>query len=292
MSLSFKTRWGFTNNLIYTSNSIGSIGNPTSKTSSIGSGNSMFFAGDIEQFSYSFDPNNPAQNRQNLTSSFKSDIASIPFPNWTLTFSGLEKFPLFAQFANSVTLDNSFVSEYTESKLIDINALDIPNSQSVTQAFSPLIGLNFNFKEVLGGNLTSTFRINTGVSYNLNPIGANIQTLSTNEWSLNANFSKSGFNLPLFGLSLSNDISFALTLSKLTNEPSNYEYGFSGTGNQISGNGSTVTTINPSIQYSLSSKVSMQLFYRYINTEPTGSTVTTVPRTSKEGGLNIRITIQ
>ncbi len=292
MSLSFKTRWGFTNNLIYSSNSTGSIGNPTSKTSSIGSGNTMFFAGDIEQFSYSFDPNNPAQNRQNLTSSFKSDIASIPFPNWTLTFSGLEKFPLFAQFANSVTLDNSFVSEYTESKLIDINALDIPNSQSVTQAFSPLIGLNFNFKEVLGGNLTSTFRINTGVSYNLNPIGANIQTLSTNEWSLNANFSKSGFNLPLFGLSLSNDISFALTLSKLTNEPSNYEYGLSGTGNQISGNGSTVTTINPSIQYSLSSKVSMQLFYRYINTEPTGSTVTTVPRTSKEGGLNIRITIQ
>lgn len=292
MTLSFKTRWGFTNNLIYTSNSAGSIGNPTSKTSSIGSGNTMFFAGDIEQFSYSFDPNNPAQNRQNLTSSFKSDIASIPFPNWTLTFSGLEKFPLFSQFANSVTLDNSFVSEYTESKLIDINALDIPNSQSVTQAFSPLIGLNFNFKEVLGGNLTSTFRINTGVSYNLNPIGANIQTLSTNEWSLNANFSKSGFNLPLFGLSLSNDISFALTLSKLTNEPSNYEYGLSGTGNQISGNGSTVTTINPSIQYSLSSKVSMQLFYRYINTEPTGSTVTTVPRTSKEGGLNIRITIQ
>jgi len=292
MTLSFKTRWGFTNNLIYSSNNFGSIGTPTSKTSSIGSGNTMFFAGDIEQFSYSFDPNNPTQNRQNLTSSFKSDIASIPFPNWTLTFSGLEKFPLFSQFANSVTLDNSFVSEYTESKLIDINALDIPNSQSVTQAFSPLIGLNFNFKEVLGGNLTSTFRINTGVSYNLNPIGANIQTLSTNEWSLNANFSKSGFNLPLFGLSLSNDISFALTLSKLTNEPSNYEYGLSGTGNQISGNGSTVTTINPSIQYSLSSKVSMQLFYRYINTEPTGSTVTTVPRTSKEGGLNIRITIQ
>ena len=152
--------------------------------------------------------------------------------------------------------------------------------------------LNFNFKEVFGGNLTSTFRINSGVSYNLNPTGANIQTLSTNEWSLNANFSKSGFNLPLFGLSLSNDISFALTLSKLTNEPSNYEYGTTANGSQVAGNGSTVTTINPSIQYSLSSKVSMQLFYRYINTNPTGATVTTVPRTSKEGGLNIRIIIQ
>ncbi|MBK8550138.1 MAG: cell surface protein SprA [Ignavibacteria bacterium] len=292
MSLSFKTRWGFTNNLIYTSNSVGSIGSPTSKTSAIASGNTMFFAGNIEDFSYEYDPANPTQNRQNLTNSFESDIGSFPFPNWTLTFSGLEKFPLFAQFANSVSLDNSFVSEYAESKLIDINGLDIPNSQVVTQAFSPLIGLNFNFKEVLGGNLSSTFRINSGVSYNLNPIGANIQTLNTNEWSINANFSKSGFNLPLFGLSLSNDISFALTLSKLTNEPINYEYGTSGTGTKVSGNGSSVTTINPSIQYSLSSKVSMQLFYRYINTQPTGTTVTTVPRTSKEGGLNIRIAIQ
>lgn len=292
MTLSFKTRWGFTNNLIYSSNNTGYIGSPTSKTSAVGSGYTMFFAGNIENFSYGYDPNNPSLSRQNLTSSFKSQIAAIPFPNWTLTFSGLEKFPLFAQFANSVTLDNSFVSEYTESKLIDINAIDIPNSQTVTQAFSPLIGLNFNFKEVFGGNLTSTFRINSGVSYNLNPTGANIQTLSTNEWSLNANFSKSGFNLPLFGLSLSNDISFALTLSKLTNEPSNYEYGTTANGSQVAGNGSTVTTINPSIQYSLSSKVSMQLFYRYINTNPTGATVTTVPRTSKEGGLNIRIIIQ
>ena len=292
MSLNFKTRWGFTNNLIYASNATGFIGSPTSKTSSYTEGNSIFFAGDVENFSYAYDPGNPTSNRQNLTNSFKTDISSIPFPNWTLTFSGLEKFALFADFANSVTLDNSFISEYTESKLVDINSIDIPNAQTVTQAFSPLIGLNFNFKEVMGGNLTSTIRINSAVSYSLNPIGANIQTLNTNEWSINANFAKSGFNLPLFGLSLSNDIAFALTISKLTNEPVNYEYGTSGNGNKIAGNGSTVTTVNPSVQYSLSTKVTMQLFYRYISTNPTGNTATTVPRTSKEGGLNIRILIQ
>ncbi|MBK8553593.1 MAG: hypothetical protein IPL53_22050 [Ignavibacteria bacterium] len=36
--------------------------------------------------------------------------------------------------------------------------------------FSPLIGLNFNFKEVMGGNLTSTIRINSAVSYSLNQL--------------------------------------------------------------------------------------------------------------------------
>ncbi|HAY33455.1 MAG TPA: hypothetical protein DCY06_04905, partial [Bacteroidetes bacterium] len=95
----------------------------------------------------------------------------------------------------------------------------------------------------------------------------------------------------LFGLSLQNDIAFALTFSNSKNEPINYEFG-SGVKVPVTGNGSSVTTINPSIQYSLSSKVSMQLFYKYISTKPTGTSVTTVPRSSNEGGLNIRITIQ
>ncbi len=293
MSLKFTSSWSFSNNLIYASDALGNIGNPTSKTSTITNGNTMLFAGSVENFSYEYDNNNPTANRSNLTSSFKQKIAAIPFPNWSMTISGLEKFPFFSQFANSVTLDNSFVSEYKESKLIDINSYDIPNAQSVTQAFAPLLGLNFNFKEVLGGNLVSTFRLNTGKIYLLNPIGASIQATTTNEWSINANFSKAGFNIPLFGLALQNDISFALTLSKITNEPVNYDYGTSGAGRPIPGNGSAVTSINPSIQYSLSSKVSMQLFYKYIKTAPTAqSSVTTVPRTSNEGGLNIRITIQ
>jgi cell surface protein SprA len=291
MALTFKTNWGFANNLVYTSNGVGEIGSPTSKTSSILSGNSMFFAGNVEEFNFDFDPNNTAQNRRNLTSAFKDKIASFPFPNWTLTITGLEKFPFFSQFANSVTLDNSFNSEYKESRLIDINSYDIPNNQAVTQSFSPLVGLNFNFKEVLGGNLNSTFRLNTSNSHILNPIGASIQSIKTNEWSVNANFTKTGFSIPLFGLSLQNDIAFALTLSKTTNEPINYEFG-TGFRVPVAGNGSTVTTINPSVQYSLSSKVTMQLFYKYQKTLPTGQTVTTVPRTSNEGGLNIRITIQ
>ncbi|MBL8007560.1 MAG: cell surface protein SprA, partial [Ignavibacteria bacterium] len=291
MSLNFKTAWGFANNLIYSSNGVGDIGNPTSKTSSIFTGNSMFFAGNIENFTYEYVPGNTAQNRRNITSAFQSEIGSIPFPNWTLTISGLEKFAFFSQFANSVTLDNSFIAEYKESRLIDINNYDIPNSQSVTQAFSPLIGLNFNFKEVMGGNLTSTFRINTSTTNTLNPIGALVQSISTNEWSINMNFSKTGFSIPLFGLSLQNDVQFALTLSKTTNDPINYEFG-TGLMNKVVGNGSSVTNFNPTIQYSLSSKVSMQFFYKYIKTQPTNESLTTVPRTTNEGGLNIRITIQ
>ncbi len=292
MNLNFRTSWGFTNNQIYSSNSLGEIGNPTSKTSAITLGNSMFFAGSVEKFNPYYDPNDAIVSRTNLTNAFKEQIGSIPFPNWTLTVSGLERFPFFGQFANSVTLDNSFVSEYRESRVVDINNIDIPNAQSVTQSFSPLVGMNFNFKELLGGNLTSSFRLNTSTSNVLNPIGASVQTIETDEWSMNANFAKSGFSIPLFGLALQNDISFALTFSQTTNKPINYEFG-SGFKVPASGNGSVVTSINPSIQYSLSSKVTMQFFYKYIKTKPTAEgTVTTVPRTTNEGGLNIRIAIQ
>ena len=90
---------------------------------------------------------------------------------------------------------------------------------------------------------------------------------------------------------MQNDISFALTISKTTNNPVNYEFP-TGQPFPTFGNGSIVTNINPSIQYSLSSKVSMQFFYKYLKTSPTSETYTTVPRSTSEGGLNIRITIQ
>jgi hypothetical protein len=90
---------------------------------------------------------------------------------------------------------------------------------------------------------------------------------------------------------LQNDISFALTLSRTNNEPILYEYA-TGLAREVPGNGSRITQVNPSIQYSLSSKVTMQLFYKYIKTNPLGQTVTTIPRTTNEGGLNIRIAIQ
>ena len=291
MSLTFRKSWGFTNNLFYTSNALGDVGNPTSKNSSQFTGNSIFFPGSVEDFSFEYIADNPAQSRRNITDAFTSQISSFPFPNWNISITGLEKFPLFAQFANSVTLENAYVSEYKESRSVDINSYDIPNALSVTQAFSPLVGLNINFRDFLAGNLTAALRLSSGTSNNLNPIGATIQTINTSEWSLNANFTKTGFSIPLFGLSLQNDISFALTITRTNNEPVQYEYA-TGISRQVPGNGTRVTQVNPSIQYSLSSKVTMQLFYKYIKTNPLGQTVTTIPRTTNEGGLNIRIAIQ
>jgi cell surface protein SprA len=203
----------------------------------------------------------------------------------------LEKFPLFAQFAQSVTFDNSFQSEYSEGSSSDIRDSTTITSQRVIQSFNPLVGLNFNFKQLLGGNMSANFKYNKATSYIINPQSNLIQATNTSDWSINANFTKSGFDIPLFGLSLKNDISFALTIAKTLNDPIDYVYP-RGIRDKRPGAGSTQMTINPSVQYNLSSKVAMQLFYKYIKTEPTENTVAITPRTSNEGGLNIKITIQ
>ena len=291
MNLTFKRQWGFNNSATYQTNEIGLLGNPTNKSSNSNLGYSMFFAGDIDKFTFE-NSSDPDQNTRNISSAFKKSIGSIPFPNWTLSISGLEKFPLFDQFASTVTFENNFTSEYSEASSVDIRGIDLPSRQAVTQAFNPLIGLNVTFKPTLGGNLTAAFRLNKSKTNSLAPSSNLIQTTSTLDWSLNANFAKAGFEIPLFGLALKNDISFALTISKNTNDPLDYRYIPGSEVEKLPGSGSTVTTFNPSIQYSLSSKVQMQLFYKYIKTEPTQNTASTVPRTSNEGGLNIRISIQ
>jgi hypothetical protein len=294
MNLTFKKGWGFNHDLTYVTdplgqavNNAGLVGIPNSKTSSYNSGHSIFFAGNAEEFK-------PGSgfSKQEFSDAFKKQVGSIPFPNWTLNISGLEKFEMFEQFATSVTLQNTFISDYKEAYSIDIFGNEQPVAQSVTQSFSPLIGLNMQFKEVLGGNLSSNFRYNLSESNNLYPNSNQIQATKTKEWSIDANFSKAGFSIPFFGLNLQNDIAFAFTLSKSVNRPIDMKFNPNGELTSTELNASEVLTLNPSIQYSLSQKVSMQLFYKYISTTPTEKATGTVPRKTNEGGLNFRIAIQ
>ena len=292
MNLSFKKRWGFTNTNTYTTNNEGLLSFQTNKSNSVNNAYSIFFFPDAEDFKYLV-VSDPNENLKNISNSFEDGLASFPFPNWNMTITGVEKFPFFGQFASSVTIENNFESEYSKTYSVNNADIEIPSIQVVKQTFSPLFGMNITFKEAFSGNLTASFKINTAKTLTLVPSSNLIQSSKTSDWSISASFSKAGFEIPFFGLSLQNDIAFSLSVSKTANEPIDYRFN---PGEEISdklpGNGSSVFTINPSIQYSLSSKVQMQLFYKYIRTEPLNATFTTVPRTSNEGGLNIRISIQ
>src|SRR5690606_24854176 len=293
MNLSFKSRWGFTNTNTYTTNNEGFIEFQTNKSNTVNNAHSIFFSPSIEDFTYEINPDQN-QNLKGISNAFETGLASFPFPNWNMTITGVEKFPFFGQFASSVTIENNFESEYSKSFSVDNRDIETPSAQEVKQSFTPLFGINMTFKEAFSGNLTASFKYNTAKILRLIPASNLITASNNSDWSISASFSKAGFEIPFFGLSLQNDIAFSLSVTRTENEPIDYRFTPLGNGiaDKLPGNGSTVFTINPSIQYSLSSKVQMQLFYKYIRTEPTAETFTTVPRTSNEGGLNIRISIQ
>jgi hypothetical protein len=291
MNLSFKKLWGFNNSGNYLTDSLGGLGNAINLSSNKTTGYSMFFAGSMDNFNYE-PSSDPADNVSKITAAFKSSIAAMPFPNWNLTISGLEKLPLFKEFATTVSLENTFSSEYSESSFTDASNQEVIQRQSVTQSFNPLIGLNVTFKTLMGGNLTASLRINSSVSNILTPSSNLIQENRTSDWSLTANYAKSGFDIPLFGLSLKNDITFSLTVSKNVNQPVDWRFTPESGKERLDGAGSTVTSFNPSVSYSLSSKVQLMVFYKYSSSVPTAGNATTQPRTTNEGGLNVRVTIQ
>ncbi|MEO8513077.1 MAG: hypothetical protein ABI543_05945, partial [Ignavibacteria bacterium] len=100
-----------------------------------------------------------------------------------------------------------------------------------------------------------------------------------------------GFSLPIFGLSLENNLTISFSYTRTKNDPMVYSYQNFGW-DPNSQNGSTSTSLNPSIQYNLSRSVTMQLFYKYTKIEPTGSNLQITTRTTNEAGLNIRLQIQ
>jgi hypothetical protein len=292
MNLTFKKNWGKNNSGTYITQPDGSLGTPTNKNSTLTDGYSMFFAGNIDDFTFDAS-NDPDLNISNITSAFKSQIASFPFPNWSLTISGLEKLPLFSEFTQTVSFENSFTSEYSEGSFIDISDKEVIQRQSVVQTYNPLIGLNITFKQLAGGSLTASFRLNKSTSNLLTPSSNLVQVSKTNDWSFTANYAKSGFDIPMFGLALKNDITFSLTYSRNLNEPVDYKFSpETSTPEKIVGNGSTITSFNPSVSYSISSKVQLMVFYKYSKTEPLEGNANIPPRTSNEGGLNVRVLIQ
>jgi cell surface protein SprA len=163
--------------------------------------------------------------------------------------------------------------------------------QTIKTGFSPLIGFNFTFKQIEGGNLTASFRLNKLNEYLLDPISAKITNNKSSDISINANYTKSGFTIPLFGLALQNDLTIGFSFTRKSNDPKLLEY-ISGIWNSKPQNGSITTNINPSIQYALSRSVTLMLFYNYTKTAPEEGNNHIPTQTSNEAGLNIKLTIQ
>jgi cell surface protein SprA len=193
-------------------------------------------------------------------------------------------------FTERVSLDHAYTSGYTEGWKLTSDRKQEIQSQKIDYGFSPLIGLNMTFGQLWGGSLSGNIKYSTRSSFDLGITTSNITESFSKDIGFTASYSKSGFELPLFGVSLKNDIEFTISYSLAQNSLVRFEMdNFKENG--VPQDGTIRTSLEPRIRYTISSKVNISIFYKRTSVEPEGA-ARIPPTTTNEAGLDVNITIQ
>ena len=238
-----------------------------------------------------------------LTQSFEKGMEALPFlnklfgqyvprPNWNLRWDGIEKIAGLNSVFDRLSLEHSYTSNFRRDFRGDPNGNQVTDVEQVQYGFSPLAGITANFKEFYKGSLSGTFRFNSTSSLDLNTTAGQIVETYSRELSLSLTYGRHGFKFPLFGLNLSNDIDFTMTLSQTRNSRQSYDpatLADNPDGTPLEGN--TRMLLEPQIKYVLSSRVSASVFYRYERVQPDENASLIYGTTTNEAGLEIHITI-
>ncbi|MFH0992381.1 MAG: cell surface protein SprA [bacterium] len=217
----------------------------------------------------------------------------MPRPNWSLQWDGLEKLPFLSSIAQRVSLDHRYGSSYKRRWKISPNGEEVTESQVISYEFAPLVGMNITFKEFMKGNLTTDLRFGTGTSYDLIPSNQIAIANNSTEVSVSARYSRTGFEIPFFGLSLSNDLDFSFSYSFRKNEQREYRLNdviFNAEGYPREGSSNTI--IEPRIRYVMSSTVTASIFYKYSRLKPAEGGSRIPGSTTNEFGLDVNVQIQ
>ena len=221
---------------------------------------------------------------------FLKEVAKyIPRPNWRLTWDGLEKFPLFKSIATRISLDHSYSSTYTEGWKLSRDGNQEVQVQKIEYGFAPLVGLNLTFGQLWGGNLSGNLKYSTRTTFDLGITTSNITENFSKDIGFTLQYSKSGFELPLFGVALKNDIEFSLAYSTARSAAVRYDM-TKFTEDGTPQDGTTRVTIEPRIKYTISAKVTLSVFYKRSTVEPEGAS-RIPPTTTNEAGLDVNIAI-
>lgn len=213
----------------------------------------------------------------------------IPRPNWRITWDGLENFLIFKSIAKRVSLEHGYTANYTEGWKLSRDGKEEIQTQKIDYGFSPLVGLNLTFGQLWDGNLSGSLKYGTRTSYDLGITTININETFSRDIGFTLQYSKSGFEIPLFGVSLKNDVEFSLAYNQSKNSIVRYEMN-NFTEEGIPQDGTTRVTIEPRIKYTISSKVTLSIFYKRSSVSPEGAS-RIPPTTTNEAGIDVNITI-
>ncbi|WP_152425127.1 T9SS outer membrane translocon Sov/SprA [Nafulsella turpanensis] len=249
-----------------------------------------------------------------------SPFPSMPMPNWRVDYAGLSKIPAIRERFSAITLSHSYVSRYSVNSYINSSqyqlsrqlSLDnnieeytsednvirssqtgennlvplyVANQVVITEQFAPLIGVNLRTKSRFN------FQVNYNRERNLALILSNTQVTEqrNEELRLDVGYTTSNLKLPFRSkgreVILKNDITFRMgmslrsskTVQRKFDEPDDITMG------------SVNFQLNPTINYLINQRLSIQLYYSTSINDPL--VLTSFRNTQTRFGTQIRFNI-
>jgi len=228
----------------------------------------------------------------------------IPFPNWTISYSGLTKIiPWVRNNTQSVTISSAYTSSYSVGSF-NYNLLYnadpttpwardaynnfIPKDQiptvSLGDQFSPLIKISVTLKS----NVLSNIEVRTSRQIALNMSDLTIDEVHGSEFIAGLGYKIKNLTLPIKigNKPLKNDLTIKVDFSLLQNQTiiRNTE----NLSNQVTG-GQSIFSVKSQAEYNINQRVSFRLYFdKIINTPFISSSY---PTSTMDGGIAIRFTL-
>jgi cell surface protein SprA len=220
---------------------------------------------------------------KDANSSKISSFPDIPIPNWDIRYGGLARLPFFAEIFDAFDIRHGYHSTYTVSNFStlqryhesnggvdtrDVNSDFLPFYQfaqvSLYEQFTPLIGIDMRFKNMMTANVE--YRQSRQLSLSL----ANSQLAQQNESNFVFGFgyrtNKFRFPFGLFSnLELNNDMNFKVDFSITDTKTLIYRADIQQA--EVS-SGSNNLRVAPSVDYKLNNRFIAKVFYDSTITKP------------------------
>ncbi len=253
------------------------------------------------------DPNSVALVKQS-----DPNIRSNPFkglkakPNWMVTYTGLTSIPAIAKVFSNVTISHGYrstlsMNSFNSNLLFDdpfrlnypgfIDTLTgnfipyflVPNI-SISESFEPLINVDVQFTN----QLQARFEYRKSRQLSLSLIDYQLSEAYSEEFTIGAGFRQKGALsfIKFRGKALENDGNFRLDLSLRDDVTTNSRLDQE---QVLPTNGQKVIFINPSIDYVVSRRVNVKLYFEQRRTIPKIST--SPPMTNTRAGVQIRVSL-
>ena len=230
--------------------------------------------------------------------------AFIPLPNWKIQYNGLSKLPFLNKIFTNFVVTHAYTGTMSmngfSSNLLynDLYGLGFPTfidstsrnlvpffqvpNVTISQAFNPLIGFDVAFKNAL----TAKFEIRKSKIESLSLIDYQIGETASNEYVIGMGFRKKGVRLPfkVLGIQkLKNELIVKVDVGLRDDKSSNT---FLADNINVVSRGQQVLRISPSVDYSVTQKLTLHFFFDRTQTIPYVSN--SYPTTTTRGGLTLR----